>query len=281
MSAALGGILLAASPLPTVPKAAPCNAIDGATSVVKRGNVVLVGEQHGTNEIPAGVGDLACLAATQGLSTLVLLELPATWNPAFERYLGARDAEAGLRPFKMSVGWSTFHQPYQPDGRSSFAITRLLKDLHRLRKGGARVTLRAFDSRPFEPPQVNSDFGMASSLVRNIEESPNDFTLLLTGNLHSRLRRDTTTIKPEPMAYLASQARPKWRFVSINATFSSGEAWACYIAAGSTEMECKAAEHKTKWPLSARKIVASDVLDENGYHGTFYVGPITASLPDR
>lgn len=83
------------------------------------------------------------------------------------------------------------------------------------------------------------------------------------------------------MAYLAGLARPKWRFVSINAIFSSGEAWACYIADGSTGMECKAREHKARWELSTRKIVVSDVPDENGYHGTFYVGPITAALPDR
>ena len=278
---ALGEILLSASLLFAASDAVQCKVIEGATSVVKKGTILLIGEQHGTNEIPAGAGELACLASTEGLSTLVLLELPATWNPAFERFLNERDPESALRVFKTSVGWATFHQPYQPDGRSSVAIAKLLKDLHGLRMGGAKLTIRAFDSRPFEPPQANNDFGMASSLVRNIEESPADFTLLLTGNLHSRLRRDTTKIKPEPMAYLASLARPKWNFVSINATFSSGEAWACTISDGSTEMECQSSVYKTRWPPSTRKIVVSGVPDENGYHGTFYVGPITAALPDR
>jgi hypothetical protein len=40
-----------------------CTPVANAESLIKPGRIVLVGEMHGTREIPAVVADLACMVA--------------------------------------------------------------------------------------------------------------------------------------------------------------------------------------------------------------------------
>src|SRR5687768_14904456 len=48
--------------------------IAGADSLLVPGALVMIGELHGTQEIPAFVGDLACLAASRGVAVRLGVE---------------------------------------------------------------------------------------------------------------------------------------------------------------------------------------------------------------
>jgi len=54
-----------------------------------RGKRLLLGEIHGTAEVPAFLGDLACRAAGSRMPLVVLLEVPSQEEPTFAHYLAS------------------------------------------------------------------------------------------------------------------------------------------------------------------------------------------------
>ena len=262
----------------------PCAPIAGLDPLLAPGTVLLIGEVHGTREFPAAVGDIVCRAAELSRSVTVELELDSRWDAAFDRFLGNPEVEPGLAKLLEETSWSTFPSPFPPDGRTSQAMVELLRTLHRLRVGGARLAVRAFDgwiALPEAERGRKRDAVMAETLVRSLEASPVDVVVLLTGNLHSRKRANTVSFLAEPMAYLVAQARPQWKLVSLLGTHSAGEAWIC-----TGNGKCGVTPQSSGTPLGPRGVVLDPEVatpfgraGELGYDGTIFVGALIASPP--
>lgn len=130
--------------------------ISGADGVVEPGSLVIFGEQHGTTEIPAFVGDVA-LAAARKAPVHVGLELPV-------------DDEPGKTPL--------WHGPAQY-GVNSRAMLGLIE---RLRAAGIDVYF--FDDRSLG--MDHRDETMARVIARHRALAPGDIHLVLAGNYHAR-----------------------------------------------------------------------------------------------
>jgi hypothetical protein len=110
----------------SAPVAPDCGPPDkGATELLKPGALVLLGEIHGTAEVPLFVGRLACQATAKGLRVRVGLEIPQEEQARIDAFLSATDADAAKQSLLQGPFWTRDMQ----DGRSSEAMLALLTRL--------------------------------------------------------------------------------------------------------------------------------------------------------
>src|SRR5215472_9159983 len=156
--------------------------ITGADAVLVPGSLVLLGELHGTTEVPRFVVDLACQAASRGTVIDVGLELSLEEQQRIESFL----ASAGTtEDFQALLEGEFWRRPYQ-DGRSSRAMLDLLDGIRRLKRSGARIQVFLFDRAK---PGPNRDADMAKSILEVVARKQADLVLVLTGNVHARTEK--------------------------------------------------------------------------------------------
>lgn len=85
--------------------------------------IVVVGERHGTKEIPGFVAALACTALVDGRAVTLALEMPSSETDRLESYLASDGGATARSRLVTSPFW---HRPLQ-DGRSSAAMVDLLE----------------------------------------------------------------------------------------------------------------------------------------------------------
>jgi erythromycin esterase-like protein len=239
--------------------AAACAAISGSGPLLAAGNTVLIGEMHGSQQIPRAVAALSCAAARRKLAVTVALEQPVEDAGALEAF--AR----GAAPLKTEF-WT---RPYQ-DGRSSKAMLRLLEDLRALRRSGARIRVAPFDPHPADSKL--RDGQMAERLAALRKERPADLFLVLSGNLHNRLTVGVPwDAEYRPMGWHLAQAGV--RVVSLDAAYKTGTTWMC-----ETPDAKSCGPHPVRGKDRGEK--PSVQLDGSGpYNGSLYVGALRASPP--
>lgn len=142
-------------------------------------NLILIGEQHGTNEMPDYTFKLV-ETLTKNHDLALGLEFPIDIQVKIDQFLKTGDEKilSGVEFFKDA----NFHS-----GRGSDAMIRLLKNLRAL----PRVKVFCFDI-PTPPANDNSPFldrdtKMAENVLNFLKKSPNFKIVTFSGNLHSRL----------------------------------------------------------------------------------------------
>jgi hypothetical protein len=233
--------------------------------------IVILGETHGTAETPALFADLVCYAAAQhqGETVLVGLELPASIQPAIDLLLDGPDKEAGARAVLEHSFW---HRETQ-DGRSSQAMLALLERLRTYREDGMRLAVRAIDSDSGQ----DRDAVMAANLSESIVTVRAAQTLVLVGDLHSRIVKGYPWAPAENYQPLASVLREKDPDVlGLHVTPRSGTAWIC-----NQTMECGAAPLRSREfeGPTPRLALSPDTADKIGWSGTIFVDKVSASPP--
>lgn len=229
----------------------------GAEPLLQSGAVTLLGEVHGTAEIPAFVARLARAAAEKGLHVAVGLEAPSELTENFLRYLQSAGDPQAQRELMQGEFW------HFDDGRASEGMVALLDILRTLSQSGKRVSLFLIDSNSesAEP----RDRQMATRIAAQVRAWPSAVTLVLLGNLHAR------TNSAEWAGWHLKGAVPGLR--TLDASYASGSSWCC------TNLGC-----------GVRRISGTDLglepfvelfrsTSPNGYSGRLYVGQIHASPP--
>ncbi|MCE3261882.1 MAG: hypothetical protein K0R43_961 [Pseudoduganella sp.] len=209
-----------AAPLPCQPQ----SLLDAATI---RERVILVGELHGTNEMPAFVSGLACSLLQQGRQVVLALEVPADVQPALERYLASDGGAAARQPlYAGSFGKLN-------DGRGSVAMMAMLEQVRLLRQAGAPIGLAATDMnssqfamKPGEKWNPNArDRIMAKNIAALAGAQPDAVVLSLSGNLHATKRMGGMVgADYKPLGYLLSRQMPTH---AIAFAHGAGAAWIC------------------------------------------------------
>lgn len=261
--------LPAAQTLVAQPRSGDCEQIPGAKSLLDRPVLrwIVVGETHGTNEIPRAFGDLVCLASLSQ-PVAVALEQAVSEQTAINEFIASDGAKAATDLFLSSGIWS---QSFK-DGRSSEAVFQLFQRLRELRAAGRITKVVAFQPL-YNPGPAGFDMGdyesaLAASLMS--QAAGEERVLVLVGNVHA------THASPDwanpPYLPMAGHL-PGGASISLDARFNGGSFWAC-----TSESECGAQSASRVGENVERGVTLGG---EGGAHsGALNLGvPATASAP--
>jgi hypothetical protein len=231
------------------------------------GATILLGDLHGTRELPAFVGGLvAQLAAAHPV--IVGLEILSDQLPSLDAYLSS-DGGPAAREVALRDPW--WHLRYQ-DGRESVAMFALIDAIRALRAGGARVDVVCFDpgARAGDQPDAR-DEGMARQLIALRRAHPDATLVVYAGDLH--VRRAALPRMAERTWMAMFLARAGIALITLGPRFANGSSWMCLDSdashCGARSVAGRGDEHGIHLEPSA----------DGGYDGWYGVGPITASPP--
>ncbi|MCP3135722.1 ChaN family lipoprotein [Pyxidicoccus xibeiensis] len=243
--------------------------IIGLGKQVKQGGVLLLGEMHGTQEVPRFVAQAACQATVAGTPVTVGLELPLENQTRVDAFLESAGTEDDWLKLMEAPFWRS---PY-PDGRSSEAVANMLEQLRQLRSQGLDVDVFVFD-HPKAQGQAR-ETAMAATVKHQVESAKGRFYMVLTGNIHSRTKQGLPWDKKfQPMGMLLKEELDD--VVALDMAYDSGSAWICAV---NNKLDCGIREAKGKDNGDRFFMHQWAGVNDDGYHGVFYVGPVNASAP--
>lgn len=185
--------------------------------------LILLGEKHGTREIPVFVAQLMAKLAPRG-ALILALEIPQTEQPALDEFVASAGGPAARAKLKSSGFWVVAGD--QHDGRRSEDAIDLIEQARALRGSGRDVEVLAFDvAKGSTRDHHERDRVMAQTLRAAIERSPQAQLIVLTGNVHAMLKRPdyAPPQMQQPMGSFLTDLDP----YAINIDARDGEFWAC------------------------------------------------------
>lgn len=206
--------------------------------------LILLGEMHGTREIPRLVAHVVAHYAAEG-PVLLGLEIPGSGQAHLRRYLESAGTDADRAALLATPFWNV--RGDQHDGRRSHDMIDLIEHVRRLRTQGRDVSLLAYDAEPGRRIDGNErDRIMAARVRASFDALPRGRLLVLTGNVHAKLFRpdNAPPQMPTPMGRWLVDLAP-WS-VDIQAT--RGAFWACI--AGTCGEQAPGLAHRAGGPLA-------------------------------
>jgi len=243
----------------------------GLGKLARAGNVVLLGELHGTQQVPHFVAQSACQVATQGIPVTVGLEMPAVNQERLVAFVSSAGTEHDWAKLMESPFWRS---PF-PDGRNSEGVVYLIEALRKLRSQGLDVSVFAFDQ-----PALRGDAreeAMAAAVLKVASHSPKRALLVLSANLHPRQVKGLPG-DPDyrPMGLRLAEQLP--HVFSLDIAYDSGTAWICALNQ-EEKLDCGVKRTKGEDNGDRYFVQLFGGKNRHGYHGFFYVGAVSASLP--
>ena len=244
-----------------------CSPIPGFEDLVEDegAKYIVIGELHGTNEIPALFLDAVCQAAEKRTNIIVGVEQPSFSQAAIDQFLSSDDSPEAIERFRRSDIWNG----EMKDGRSSEAYFKMFQSLKKLRLEGKIRSVVAFQPAHFtkQPTPEEYEKAMAATLAAGI---PGDATVIaLVGNSHSM----TAAVPWEPHYLPMAAHLPMESTRGLNVTGDGGEAWNCM----GQPMKCGAHPISPTNLQMPRGLVMSP--EGSPYSGTIYLGSATTASP--
>ena len=231
--------------------------------------IILLGELHGLEAVPAFAIDLACRLTAAGTPVLLALEIPRQEQTRIDAFLASK----GGGPNEAALLDGAFWRREFQDGRSSRARLALLDAARALRAEGLPLRVAAVDDASVPSPARDS--AMASGLLA--AKRPGETALLLVGDLHARTKPGAPW-NPN-IVWAGVQLRAKEpKLVSLVNRFLGGEAWLC---TGNAPSDCGIRTVKGRGGAGGFRIERFAATDSIGFDGTFDIGPATPSVPAR
>ncbi len=263
------GLLAMLSPLllaSSVATSQTCSPIPGWEQVVARGETrwIVIGEVHGTNEVPELFRDAVCQTA-QSRRVVVGVEQPALDQEAIDTFIASDGGDAARRAFLNATMWNGTMK----DGRSSEAMFRLFEALRQMKAAGTIegvVALQPALTGAWSPARYEEAM---AELLKSAAQS--DATVVaLVGNVHAM-----RTEVPFQEGYKAMAANlPMTQTITLNVIGNGGESWNCMRDG------CKAHPSASPpQPFSRGVELISDV--NYAYSGVIYLGSATTASPPQ
>lgn len=247
---------------------APCTPPDGTDALLAmERRYIVVGELHGTTEVPAAFAQMVCAAAQRGPVTIAL-ELPTVMQPQLDDFLAAPDEAAAL----AALEGTHFLNPRMNDGRSSRAMLDMMLSVRGLQAAGRDVAFHAFQPSTPRPPELSQawyELDMGHALAGAAHARPQAKVLVLVGNLHARktgFERFTDVGLP------AVGHLPAGEVASLNVAQQGGSSWSCRASGCGPDVSV------ARYDEAARGIIL-ETDAEGAYDGVLALGPVTASPP--
>lgn len=262
---ALAGCARQAAPASSASRAASGEPrLELPAGLVEPRGTLVIGEMHGTRELPAFTARVVeTVAASQPI--VLALEIARDAVPSLPAYLASDGGSAARAALLRDPFWL---EPYTT-GQSSVAMLELIDTARRLRANGARVEVACFDAGNAQPREQ----AMADNLLAVRRAHPDAVLIVLTGNLHARKRPLANRPGVEWMAQRLGSAGGK--LVSITPRYPTGSAWVCM---GTTPADC-GPQQITGDGDRAERGVALEASADGAFDGRYSVGPITPSPP--
>lgn len=198
-------------------------AVDELVAASLEQRLVLVGEMHGTREIPMLVGAVVGrMSASEPV--LLALEVHASEQESLDAYLHGDGSPRQRELLRRRAFWAV--PAARNDGRRSEDMLDLIEGVRRLRAMGRDVAILAFDVANGESRGSGSrDRAMAAHLRRAWGALPRGRMLVLTGNVHAmRMRPDYAPPQMQvPMGADLQDLEP----LSVEIAARQGAFWAC------------------------------------------------------
>ena len=176
---------------------------------------MVVGEQHGTNEMPAAFLDLVCHAATARRPIVVAVERSAGEQADIDLFMRSDGSERAKAALTASPMWRS---KAMQDGRGSYAYLAMLDRLRLLRQRGVVSNVVAFaPDVPLDPAAYEE--AMAARL-RSALPGKDGLVLVYVGNCHA-MRLAMCGTKP------AAAFLPRAETLTINLEGTGGTIWNC------------------------------------------------------
>ena len=248
---------------------AGCAAPAGTDALLERPErVLVVGDWHGTVEIPAAFLGIVCEAANQGPVT-VALEMPETERTLFRNALAAPTEEAARETFL----YGDFGNPRSTDGRNSVAMLDMMVGFWRLKAAGRDLAIHPFmsvDSVIRGRDQAWWELEMAYGMSRALADRPDARVVVFVGDLHARKKGYERF--PDVGLPAAGHLHASDTF-TLHTAVQGGESWSCEATCG---RRVNRGRHDAA--PEVRGIILGPVQD-GAYDGLLAVGPTTASPP--
>lgn len=243
----------------------PCTPVEGVDALWPPSiRWVIVGEIHGTEEMPHAFANLVCLASHTGRPVVVGIEYSADWQPAIDAYIhsdGGPVARAGLLSIPV---WHTSIQ----DGRGSTAFLRMLEQFRQMKQSGQIDAVHGYDVGKSWRPDETRD----SVIAKNWMATPareHAIILLLSGNVHA-MRHPMQ--QPGGAIITAASLMPSEQTITVNFAGNGGQAWVCRAEACGV--------HRNGVPRAAPAGLVRSARDTDPWHFIYELGrPTTASAP--
>ncbi|NOJ92732.1 hypothetical protein HMI51_07280 [Corallococcus coralloides] len=247
-------------------------SILGLKKLAKAGGVLLLGELHGTQQVPRFIAQAACQLTVAGTPVSVGLELPVENEERITTFLQSQGGEVDWLKLMEAPFWRS---PY-PDGRGSEAVANMLEQLRHLRAQGLDVAVFVYD-HPKLSGQPRED-ALTKTVLAQVSAKPERFHLVVSGNIHPRTAKGLPWDKQyKPMGYLLKDQLDD--VTALDMAYDSGTAWICAADKQSSKLDCGVKETKGKDNGDRFFMHAWSSANKDGYHGVFYVGHVTASEP--
>jgi hypothetical protein len=256
----------------------PCGQpVAGLESVTAPGSALLVGEQLGSREAPATVGNLACQMASGGHPVLLGLGLPRDEQGLVDAYVRSAGTRADQDALLAGASWRRVPR----DGRSSRALVVLLERVRRWRADGLKVEPVTYDA-PGAQHNAREE-AIAQLLLQRREAMPQALMLVLGGNDHVRASAGASWFRRfEPFGLRLAQAGVPVK--SVDLAYRRGTRWACSVHVLKDQPDCRVfmsapsdASFSPEGHAPGLELFAQ--RSPEGFDGLLHVGTLSASLP--
>jgi len=209
------------------------DAVDTLTQEADGHRLVVLGEMHGTREIPMLAGDLVERWSADA-PLLLALESPAGEHDALRDAVTDGGSDATIERLRQRRWWQV--PAADNDGRRSEDVLALVRRIGRLKTSGRDVAILPFDPRDIRCyERGNCEAAMAYVLRRAHDAFARGRIVVVTGNVHAMRSRPANApegFPEQPMTALLQDLSP----YSVNLTAARGAYWACGETCGTVDV---------------------------------------------